>query len=213
MEQNNKPTKHGGARRGKEEPLYKIWKGMKSRCYTKSHHSYAKYGGSGVTLCDEWRDDYNSFKTWALASGFIEGLHLDKDELCKEKGILPHIYSPDTCQWVMQHKNNVLESQLQPNEVEYEMVQEYIAGVSLKELANKYYIGIGKSISAPTKYVSEVMVRYGVYKPRQNKTKLTSNLIEQILKDGRPISIKLQQYGISKSKWHRALTKYKQEQV
>ncbi len=213
MDENTRPIKHGGARRGKEEPLYKIWRGVKSRCYTKSHHSYAKYGEKGISMCDEWKNDYNSFRTWALANGFIESLHLDKDELCKEKDISPHIYSPDTCQWIMQHKNNVIESQLQPNEVEYAMVQEYIAGISLKELANKYYIGIGQSISAPTKYVSEVMRRYGVYKPKQNRATLTSALIEQIIKDDRPISIKLQQYGISKSKWHRSLTKYKQEQV
>lgn len=208
--QNNRPIKHGGARRGKEEPLYIIWRGIKSRCYTTSNHSYKKYGGSGVTMCEEWKNNYLAFKSWALANGYVKGLHLDKDELCETKNIFPHIYGPDTCQWILQHKNNVIESQLQPNEIEYEMVQKYIAGVPLQELAEQYYIGDGKSITAPTKYVSEVMKRYGVYKPKQNKTKLTDSFIQQVLKDPRSLHIKLQQYGVSKSKWYRALTKYKQ---
>jgi hypothetical protein len=34
---------------------------MKSRCYTPSHRSYARYGGRWVQVCYEWRVDYLAF--------------------------------------------------------------------------------------------------------------------------------------------------------
>lgn len=208
----NKRIKHAGAIRGKETPLYKIWRGIKSRCYTKSDSAYENYGAKGITMCDEWKNNYKAFETWALDNGYLETLHIDKDELCEQHGIQPHIYAPNTCQWVMQHKNNVIESQLHTNEIEYEMVNKYTSGATIKSLADEYYIGIGVSVSAPGKYVEEVLKRYGVYKPRMNRASIPDKLIEQILLDPRPLTDKLTQHCISKSKWHRAITKYKQKQ-
>jgi hypothetical protein len=54
----------------------------------------------GVTVCDEWKDNPKAFVDWAIANGWQPSLHIDKDILCDEKGIHPHVYSPDTCQWV-----------------------------------------------------------------------------------------------------------------
>lgn len=207
-----KRTKHGGAGRNKEEPLYLIWRGILSRCYTKSHSSYSKYGGSGVTVCKEWKDDYIAFKEWALSNGYHKSLHIDKDELSELKGIKPSIYSPGTCQWIMQHKNNIIESQLHTNEIEYEIVTKYSKGSLIADLAREYYIGIGKSVSAPTKYIEELLKRYGVFKPRTNKKPIPINLVKAILEDPRTFREKLKEHGISQSKWHRALVKYKAAQ-
>lgn len=42
-------------------PIYKAWSSMISRCYNKNNDSYVRYGGRGITVCDEWRKDFLSF--------------------------------------------------------------------------------------------------------------------------------------------------------
>lgn len=42
-------------------PEYKIWCGMKDRCYRVKSRSYPGYGGSGITVCDEWRNSFQAF--------------------------------------------------------------------------------------------------------------------------------------------------------
>jgi hypothetical protein len=36
---------------------YKIWIGIKKRCYQPRTKGYMNYGGRGIVMCDEWRDD------------------------------------------------------------------------------------------------------------------------------------------------------------
>lgn len=47
-------TTHGLSRKHPDE--YKIWKGMRSRCYDTGHKNYGRYGGRGVTVDDTWED-------------------------------------------------------------------------------------------------------------------------------------------------------------
>ena len=42
-----------------------------------------------------------------MANGWKKGLSIDKDILCKQKGIYPHVYSPDTCIWISAKENAV----------------------------------------------------------------------------------------------------------
>lgn len=53
--QNSK--KHGM----RHDKLYKRWLTMKSRCYNPNVKQYCDYGGRGVTVCDEWRDDFMAY--------------------------------------------------------------------------------------------------------------------------------------------------------
>ena len=34
---------------------------MKERCYNTRRHNYKDYGGRGIKVCDEWRNDYVAF--------------------------------------------------------------------------------------------------------------------------------------------------------
>lgn len=63
---------HGGVSGGKKERLYKVWENMKARCY--NHHSirYKDWGGRGIEVCPEWKNDYAAFRSWALAHGYDE---------------------------------------------------------------------------------------------------------------------------------------------
>lgn len=89
----NNAVKHGM----RNTSLYKRWKGMKSRCYSKSYHAYERYHGRNITVCRSWRKDFMNFYN-DMNSTFFEGAELDRID--NEKG-----YSPDNCRWVT-HKVN-----------------------------------------------------------------------------------------------------------
>lgn len=72
--------------------LYSIWRSMKGRCYYKAHKAYDNYGGRGITVCSEWRDNFEAFHDWAMANGYADNLTLDRRD--NDKG-----YSPDNCRW------------------------------------------------------------------------------------------------------------------
>ena len=54
--------KHGEGHNNKTVE-YRTWSGIKERCYSKTNHNYDNYGGRGIVVCDEWRNDYVKFLT------------------------------------------------------------------------------------------------------------------------------------------------------
>ena len=63
--------KHGAFIKQKQvERLYSVWKGMKARCYQKNHSAYKYYGGRGIEVCEEWKNDYAAFRSWAMNNGY-----------------------------------------------------------------------------------------------------------------------------------------------
>ena len=79
--------------------LFSIWKGMKSRCNCLSNDHYKNYGGRGITICQEWENDYAVFRAWALLNGYEDGLTIDRID--NDKG-----YFPDNCRWVTRKVQN-----------------------------------------------------------------------------------------------------------
>lgn len=61
-----------------KEPLYLIWKAIKSRCLNINNISFNNYGGRGVTICDEWKNDFSIFYKWSLDNGYKQGLQIDR---------------------------------------------------------------------------------------------------------------------------------------
>jgi len=80
-----------------KHPLMGIWHGIKCRCYTKSANGYPRYGGTGVKMCAEWKDDFKAFYDWAIANGWRKGLQVDKDIKAALLKVEPNLYSPERC--------------------------------------------------------------------------------------------------------------------
>lgn len=71
-------------------PLYNTYRKMIERCYDKRHDSYRYYGGRGISVCQEWRDDF-----WVFVRDMGEkpdGCYLDRTSSDGN-------YDPDNCRW------------------------------------------------------------------------------------------------------------------
>jgi hypothetical protein len=96
-----KITRHGLTTTPLGKKLYQVWQGMMHRCHDEKYHNYRDYGGRGIRVCDEWKQNPVTFVDWAKASGYKPGLTLDR------KDVNGH-YEPMNCRWatVRQQQRN-----------------------------------------------------------------------------------------------------------
>lgn len=61
-------------------PLFRVWMHMIQRCYHVTHKSYPDYGQRGITVHQDWRDDFEAFEQYvsALPHCGEEGRSLDR---------------------------------------------------------------------------------------------------------------------------------------
>lgn len=137
--------------------LYSIWSGIKSRCYDKNVSRYARYGSRGITVCEEWKNNYLSFKQWAMENGYADNLSIDR---INNDGN----YEPSNCRWA--------DSQQQSNNTSTTIKIEYNDNIySAKQIATLFNVNYKKFIYGFHKFNNDLIkaINYAKkYKKRRN---------------------------------------------
>jgi len=98
-----KNSKHGLSK----NPVYNTWHSMLNRCNNPNRREFSRYGGRGITVCQEWKDP-EVFIKWALDAGWKQGLQIDRIDNDGN-------YCPENCRFVTNLQNSLNKSSMQSN--------------------------------------------------------------------------------------------------
>ena len=131
---------HGVTRRASGEPIdrtYGIWATMKSRTTNPKAHGYERYGGAGISACQEWLDSFECF----LAD---MGRPPSEDHTLDRKD--PDLgYTPDNCRWATYKEQN-------RNRKNVVLVEFEGSQIPLSELAERFNLPVKALYMRVTKY-------------------------------------------------------------
>lgn len=124
--------------------LYRLYGSIIQRTTNlrKDNHNHT-YIEKNIKMCDEWRNDFNKFKEWALENGYDYSKNSNEqtiDRIDNDKG-----YYPENCRFVSRQENNKNESKKRgiiclSKEQQNEIKELYKNGFSSRKIAPKYKV-------------------------------------------------------------------------
>lgn len=131
--------------------LYRIWQAMIKRCNSPNYERYKDYGGRGITVCEEWHHDFQSFYDWAMSHGYKDDLTIDRIDVNGN-------YCPENCRWAtykVQGGNTRRIHHMTYKGETHSMIEwSKIKGIKYSTLAariNIYHWDIEKALTTPVK--------------------------------------------------------------
>lgn len=93
----DKSRKHGKTR----TKIYETWCHIKQRCFDENDPRYNYYGGRGIKMCDEWKDDFQAFYDFVSMLPHFEEKGYSIDRINNNGN-----YEPDNVRWATKEIQN-----------------------------------------------------------------------------------------------------------
>lgn len=106
------------------------WKGMKARCYNSKDPGFKNYGGRGIFVCDEWKNNFDAFLNHI---GMKPSPELSLDRIDPNGS-----YVPGNVRWATSREQNINQRRiLRPiiNGIEYDCVKSACKAVGISPAA------------------------------------------------------------------------------
>ena len=105
-----KRIKKSNSKPHRDTEIYSKWCGMKNRCYNQKEKSFEYYGKRGITVCEEWINDFDSFYNWSIENGWEKGYSIERKDVNGN-------YCPENCEWIplleqQKNKTNTIYAEL-----------------------------------------------------------------------------------------------------
>lgn len=129
-------TKHGKAK----TPIHVVWLGMKQRCFNPNSTSYKYYGGKGIVMCDEWKNDFVSFMNWCNENNWSKGMHIDRIDSSGN-------YESDNCRIVTKSENSRLSAHKKSRlteDIVYKIKESVYLGIPKRKIKSIFKISTNK---------------------------------------------------------------------
>lgn len=141
--------------------LYQIWRGIKDRCLNPNNKHFDRYGGRGITICDDWINNFQAFYDWSIENGFKEGLTIDRIDNDGN-------YEPNNCRWVDYYvqANNRSNNHLITVDDETHTLSEWsrITGLDVHTISSRLSRGCSKEEIFNTNYKKVEKLKLYLYK-------------------------------------------------
>lgn len=142
--------------------LYNIWTQMHQRCTNQKLDHYDRYGGRGISVCDEWIH-FEVFAEWAMKNSYKDGLSIDRIDVNGN-------YEPRNCKWStdIEQQRNKRTNRFITIKGETKTVAEWaeISGVPYKTLQRRIDTGYNEeNLLAPVGHHYKHIEINGISKP------------------------------------------------